>query len=120
MMLFVLSVSLAPAQTMFVKKEFCKKSEVELLAGNCLPDAYVIVGTSSFKRSDGINELSDLTPKQKALLRKTGRMFKSCHVFVDFKGEIMPLVDGVGKSVHLDNVAFYVLQPYFKVQEEKE
>jgi hypothetical protein len=117
---FCLMAILSHAQSVFIKKEFCKKAEVELMAGNCLPEGYAIVGTSSFKRSDGLDELSELSEKQIKLLRSHGKMFKSCHVFVDFKGEIMPLTDGAGISVHIDHIAFYALQPMLKFNPPKE
>lgn len=89
------------AQTLFVKKEFCKKKEVEIISGNKMPNGYAIVGFGSIERADNIDSIDKLSAKQIKKMKSYGKMFKSCRVFVDFKGEIIGLKEKNGKDSRL-------------------
>jgi hypothetical protein len=110
----VLSISVN-GQALFAKHEFCKKKEVEIITGDSIPFNYVLVGTASFNKSDVGNNLESLTNKQLAQIRKWGKFFKSCKMFVDFKA-VIKFTDGDGNDLSDRYVSYYALIPYFIVQ----
>lgn len=114
---FTSKVSLA--QATFAKKEYCKNSEVILMTNCDIPDNYVIVGTSTFIKSNDIAALNDLSKKQVKQMRAFARRMKSCHVLVDFKGDLIPTTDKNGNPISDTHSSFYVLQPPFRAETKK-
>ena len=106
------------AQATFVKKEFCKKSEVELMDNDEVPKNYVIVGTSTFLKSDNVTSLDQLSKRQINRMRSFARRMKSCHVLIDFNGDLLPITDGEGKLIGDSHSSYYILQPSFFIEKK--
>ena len=98
------------SQTLFVKKEFCKKSEIEIVAGNCIPANYALIGTGSFLKSEEESSLENLSKKQLNQIRKYGKMFKSCKMFVDFD-TIVKWTDKNGENINENKSLTGTLRP---------
>jgi len=111
--MFWLLSNIGFSQDTFVKKEFCKKSEVEILTNCGVPENYVIVGTSTFAKVSGLDSLSELSQSQIKKMRSFARRMKSCHILVDFSGELIPLTDGQGNPISARHSAFFALQPSY-------
>lgn len=108
MLAFYLGVS---AQNTAVIKESCKKQDIEIVAGNCLPKGYAIVGTGSLSTCNDCNKMEDLKDDQIKELQHHGKVFKSCKVFVDFNNEILKL-DQAEPSADCNNcILIYALRP---------
>ena len=108
-------ISNGKAQAIFVNKEFCKKWEVELMTNCDLPRNFVIVGTSTFLKTHELMSLNDLSIKQVKRMRSFARRMKSCHVIVDFKGDLIPTIDKDGNPVSDTHSSYYVLRESFTV-----
>jgi hypothetical protein len=107
---FSLFASSVWAQTIMVHRDYCKKSEIEIIEGNIIPDGYAIIGTGSFIKSEIGMTLKELTEKQIRHIRSYGKMFKSCKMFVDFKA-VLTFFDKDGKALSDREVSFYALAP---------
>lgn len=110
-MIAFLSFSLAvSSQTLFVKRQYCPKKSIEFSSGTCIPEGFVIVGVGSFEKKNENNSLNSLNEKDKRMIRRYGKMFKSCHVFIDFSGEVIKQ-----NNPSTEHISFYALQPAFKI-----
>ena len=110
-MIAFLSFSLVvSSQTLFVKREYCPKKSIEFSSGTCVPEGFVIVGVGSIEKRNENNSLNSLNERDKRLMRRYGKMFKSCHVFIDFSGEVIKQ-----NNPSTEHISFYALQPAFNI-----
>ncbi len=109
---FFISLGGLNAQTIVVKPEKCKKSEINIISGEAIPANYAIIGASNFPRKGVAWKLDRLDVSTQKAIREFGKLKGACTIFVDFKSDIMPIQDDDGRDMKKTHIYFYALRPY--------
>lgn len=117
-LLFVTFSLSAVSQVFFVKLDYCKKKEMEIITGDSIPAGYAVLQSGYFEKDEITGTIQDLTKKQVKTMKKYCKWRHCCKIFIAFK----PLQDpdsipleargesfGEWKKQQETEVNFYVL-----------
>jgi hypothetical protein len=85
--LFTCVFSYSKSQELISEK--CNWEDVKItVIQDKIPEGYVVVGNGSILVDKPITSLSELTAKQLKKIKKHGRMFRSCEVYLDINRKV--------------------------------
>ena len=123
--LILVSTSLSvSSQLHFVRQEYCKKKEMEIITGDSIPKGYAVLLIGEFNKDEIAGTLEDLTKKQIKKMKMYCKWRHCCKVFIAFKA----IQDYNSIPLHAQDenweemkknqetqVSFYVLAPMLEI-----